>query len=35
MFCLPSRTENPGLVLLEAMAAGCPVVTSRSGGACR
>jgi glycosyltransferase involved in cell wall biosynthesis len=32
VFFLPSRTETLGLVLLEAMAAGCPVVTARSGG---
>lgn len=31
-FYLPSRTETLGLVLLESMAAGCPVVTMRSGG---
>ena len=31
-FFLPSRTETLGLVLMEAMAAGCPVVTSRAGG---
>ncbi len=31
-FMLPSRTETLGLVLLEAMASGCPVVTPRAGG---
>lgn len=32
VFLLPSQTETLGLVLLEAMAAGCPVVAARCGG---
>jgi glycosyltransferase involved in cell wall biosynthesis len=31
-FIFPSRTETLGLVLLEAMAAGCPPIAARSGG---
>ncbi|MEM9537737.1 MAG: glycosyltransferase, partial [Cyanobacteria bacterium P01_E01_bin.45] len=32
LFVFPSRTETLGLVLLEAMAAGCPAMAARSGG---
>lgn len=32
VFFMPSRTETLGLVLLEAMAAGCPVVAAAEGG---
>lgn len=32
MFVFPSETETLGLVLLEAMASGCPVVAARAGG---
>lgn len=32
LFVMPSRTETLGLVLMEAMAAGCPVVACRAGG---
>jgi glycosyltransferase involved in cell wall biosynthesis len=32
IFFMPSRTETLGLVLLEAMASGCPVVAAAAGG---
>jgi glycosyltransferase involved in cell wall biosynthesis len=32
LFVMPSETETLGLVLMEAMAAGCPVVACRAGG---
>ena len=32
LFVMPSQTETLGLVLLEAMASGCPVVACRAGG---
>lgn len=32
VFFLPSKTETLGLVLMEAMASGCPVVAAAAGG---
>ena len=32
LFVMPSKTETLGLVVMEAMASGCPVVACRAGG---
>lgn len=34
LLCMPSRTEGYGLVFLEAMAVGTPVIGGRAGGTC-